>query len=148
MKLEHGALGWLNSSQSQKKYRTSLVVVVVVPITKDLQDNDAATSKSQILRISYQLSNKTALAVTGVAGVIKYVWADGKIAATIPLSFEGQIAPGENVTLTGHQPILVGPGAAREMVAFAKAPLSAFHFEITTQAIRYEGGAIDSVPTL
>lgn len=123
-------------------------MVVVAPALKAVEDNDSAVSKSQLLRISYQLSNKSERTVTGVAGTIKYYWQDGRVAATIPLSFEGQIGPGEAINLFGHQPIIVGSRAAKEMIDFAKAPLTDLRFEVITQAIRLDGGEIISVPLL
>lgn len=123
-------------------------LVVVTPALKDVQDNENAIGHSQILRISYQLSNKSERTVTALAGVIKYYRPDGRVAATIPLSFDGKIGPGETVNMFGHASILVGSRAAKEMVDFAQAPLSALRFEVATQAIRYEGGEVASIPSL
>lgn len=141
-----GMMAFLEKSKEISAQLGSMIIIS--PALKAIEDNGSAAGKSQLLRISYQLNNKSERTITGVAGTIKYYWQDGRIAATIPLSFEGRIGSGEVVNLFGHEPIIVGARATKEMIAFARAPLNEFRFEVITQAIRLENGEILSVPLL
>lgn len=122
--------------------------VTVTPITKGLTVSDNAIGKSSIMKITYQVSNKTDREITGLGGRIKYMWPDGKEIATIAIVFDKSIAPGAGIAEFGHQPILVGSRASKEMKDFSEIDLNRLKWEFIPTAIRYGNNEIVQVPSL
>jgi hypothetical protein len=122
--------------------------VLVAPVDKVIEEGDSPIGKARIMKISYQVDNKSTRAITGVQGNMRYFGPDGGQLALIQVVFDRRIEAGGSATMFGHSPVLVGSRATPDMVAFAEAPIGQVKFEFLPLALRYEDGEIVRVPAL
>lgn len=134
--------------QSQEIAQAMAKQFIVVPVTKDMEEADSPVGRARILKISYQVSNRTDRTIIGLQGNIKYLWPDGRQVALINVVFDQQIEPGASATVFGHSPILVGSKTSKDMIAFAEAPINQLRWEFIPSAVRYDNNDIVRVPTL
>jgi RNase P/RNase MRP subunit p29 len=134
--------------QSKKIADSISAQVTVQPVDKVIEDGDSPIGKARIMKISYQVSNKSDKAITGVQGNMRYFDQQGRQIAMIQVIFDRRIEAGGNATMFGHSPVLVGSRASKEMVDFAESPATQMKAEFIPLALRYEGGEVIRVPAL
>ncbi len=120
----------------------------VQPVEKILEDGNSPIGNARIMKISYQVTNNSNKAVTGVQGNMKYFDPQGRQIAMIHVIFDRRIEPGNHAIMYGHSPVLVGSRASKDMVDFAESPINQMRSEFLPLALRYEGGEVIRVPAM
>ena len=124
-----------------------LQYVSVSPAVKTLEEAASMVGKAQIMKVRYEVMNRSTQTIAGVRGQMRWSWPDGRQIAAIEIGFTGQFEPGIPQVMEGSSPVLIGSKASKEMRDFGLAQLSQLRFEFRPSILVFKSGSLIQVPT-